>query len=62
MSTLMGKAMSDVDLIWVIPKVKDLDYPQGEYAEPIEVVIFGEPYLIEVELHVVGAFSPSNMA
>jgi alpha-1,3-glucan synthase len=52
MSSLMGKAMSDVDLIWVIPKVKDLDYPPGDPAEPIEVIIFGEPYLIEVETHV----------
>lgn len=51
MSTLMGKAMTDVDLIWVIPKVQDLEYPQGDYAEPIEVIIFGEPYLIEVETH-----------
>ena len=52
MSTLMGKAMTDVDLIWVVPKVKDLDYPPGDPAEPIEVIIFGEPYLIEVETHV----------
>ncbi|KII88464.1 glycosyltransferase family 5 protein [Plicaturopsis crispa FD-325 SS-3] len=52
MSSLMGKAMTDVDLIWVVPKVKDIDYPQGEPAEPIEVIIFGEPYLIEVETHV----------
>lgn len=51
MSGLMGKAMTDVDLIWIIPKVQDLDYPMGEYAEPIEVTIFGEPYLIEVETH-----------
>lgn len=52
MSSLMGKAMSDVDLVWVIPKVKDLEYPPGDPAEPIEVIIFGEPYLIEVETHV----------
>lgn len=52
MSSLMGKAMTDVDLVWVVPKVKDLDYPPGEPAEPIEVIIFGEPYLIEVETHV----------
>ncbi|KAI0306448.1 modular protein with glycoside hydrolase family 13 and glycosyltransferase family 5 domains [Multifurca ochricompacta] len=51
MSSLMGKAMTDVDLVWVIPKVKDLEYPPGEPAEPIEVIIFGEPYLIEVETH-----------
>jgi len=52
MSSLMGKAMTDVDLVWVVPKVKDLDYPAGDPAEPIEVIIFGEPYLIEVETHV----------
>lgn len=51
MSSLMGKAMNDCDLIWVVPKVKDIEYPQGDYAEPIEVIIFGEPYLIEVETH-----------
>ncbi|KAF5368145.1 hypothetical protein D9615_010206 [Tricholomella constricta] len=32
--------------------VKDIDYPAGDPAEPIEVIIFGEPYLIEVETHV----------
>jgi alpha-1,3-glucan synthase len=52
MSSLMGKAMTDVDLLWVVPKVKDLEYPPGEPADPIEVIIFGEPYLIEVETHV----------
>ncbi|KAI0950602.1 hypothetical protein AcV7_009015 [Taiwanofungus camphoratus] len=52
MSSLMGKAMTDVDLIWVCPKVKDLEYPAGDPAEPVEVIIFGEPYLIEVETHV----------
>ncbi|KAL0581705.1 hypothetical protein V5O48_000287 [Marasmius crinis-equi] len=52
MSSLMGKAMTDVDLIWVIPKVGDLEYPAGDPAEPMEVVIFGETYLIEVETHV----------
>lgn len=53
MSSLMGKAMNDVDLIWVVPKVQDIEYPQGDFAEPIEVIIFGEPYLIEVETHCV---------
>ncbi|KAF8121955.1 glycoside hydrolase family 13/glycosyltransferase family 5 protein [Boletus edulis] len=51
MSSLMGKAMTDVDIIWVIPKVKDIEYPAGEPGEPIEVVIFGESYLIEVDTH-----------
>ncbi|KAE9391982.1 hypothetical protein BT96DRAFT_979605 [Gymnopus androsaceus JB14] len=52
MSSLIGKAMSDVDLLWVVPKVKDIEYPASDPAEPIEVIIFGEPYLIEVETHV----------
>ncbi|KIY43381.1 glycoside hydrolase family 13 and glycosyltransferase family 5 protein [Fistulina hepatica ATCC 64428] len=52
MSSLMGKSMTDVDLIWVVPKVKDLEYPVGEPGDPIEVIIFGEPYLIEMETHV----------
>lgn len=52
MSSLMGKAMTDVDLLWVVPKVKDIEYPAGDPADPIEVIIFGEPYLIEVETHV----------
>jgi alpha-1,3-glucan synthase len=52
MSSLMGKAMTDVDLLWVVPKVKDIEYPPGDPADPIEVIIFGEPYLIEVETHV----------
>ncbi|KAF8892560.1 glycoside hydrolase family 13 and glycosyltransferase family 5 protein [Infundibulicybe gibba] len=34
MSSLMGKAMTDVDLLWVIPKVKDVEYPAGDPAEP----------------------------
>jgi alpha-1,3-glucan synthase len=52
MSSLMGKAMTDVDLVWVVPKVKDLEYPAGEPADPIEVIIFGQPYMIDVETHV----------
>ncbi|KAF8825486.1 hypothetical protein HHX47_DHR6000210 [Lentinula edodes] len=52
MSSLMGKAMTDVDLIWVVPKVKDLEYPAGDPDDPIEVVIFNETYLVDVEVHV----------
>ncbi|KAF8197459.1 modular protein with glycoside hydrolase family 13 and glycosyltransferase family 5 domains [Pholiota molesta] len=47
-----GQGHDGCRLIWVIPKVKDLEYPAGDPAEPIEVIIFGEPYLIEVETHV----------
>jgi len=49
MSSFMGKSMTDVDLIWAVPKVKDIGYPP---SEPIEVIIFGEPHLIKVEKHI----------
>ncbi|KAG8751386.1 Cell wall alpha-1,3-glucan synthase ags1, partial [Ceratobasidium sp. 423] len=52
MSSLMGKSMTDCDIYWVVPKVKDLEYPPADPADPIEVIIFGEPYLIEIECHV----------
>ena len=48
----MGKLVADVDLIWVIPKVKDLEYPPGKPIEPMEVFIFGKTYPIKVEKHV----------
>lgn len=54
MSSLMGKAMADVDMIWVVPKVSDVEYPAGTPAEPFEVVIFGETYLIDVDIHIYG--------
>ena len=40
----------------MIPKVGGVDYPPAEPTEPIEVIIFGEPYLIECEIHVVSSF------
>ncbi|PLW45220.1 hypothetical protein PCASD_04029 [Puccinia coronata f. sp. avenae] len=51
MSSLMGKAMEDVDLLWVIPKVNDLEYPEADPAPPIPVVVFGETYLVECQIH-----------
>jgi alpha-1,3-glucan synthase len=52
MSSLMCTSITDVDLVWVVPKVKSLEYPAGERAEPIEVTIFGQSHLIKVETHV----------
>jgi len=51
MSSLTGKSMTDVDLIWVIPKVKDLEYPPSDPADLIKIIGFGEPYLVEAETH-----------
>ncbi|WAQ90638.1 hypothetical protein PtA15_13A37 [Puccinia triticina] len=51
MTSLMGKVMEDLDLLWVIPKVSGLEYPEAERAEPIAVVVFGETYLVELQIH-----------
>ncbi|KAJ3781651.1 glycoside hydrolase family 13 and glycosyltransferase family 5 protein [Lentinula aff. detonsa] len=54
MASLMGKSMTDVSLIWVVPKVSGVVYPTnlGYPMEPIEVGLFGETYLVEVEVYV----------
>ena len=52
MAQLMGKNLAHQDLIWVVPKVGDVDYKEGEYAEPMIVTIFGEEFEIEVQTHV----------
>ncbi|KAI7955973.1 hypothetical protein MJO29_007372 [Puccinia striiformis f. sp. tritici] len=51
MSSLMGKAMDDLDLLWVIPKVSGEDYPEADPAPPIPVVVFGQTYLVECQIH-----------
>ncbi|KAA1127834.1 Cell wall alpha-1,3-glucan synthase ags1 [Puccinia graminis f. sp. tritici] len=51
MSSLMGKVMDDLDLLWVIPKVSDLEYPEAERTQPIPVVVFGQTYLVECQIH-----------
>ncbi|KAL8279670.1 hypothetical protein RQP46_007983 [Phenoliferia psychrophenolica] len=49
MSSLMGKAMTDVQLVWVVPKVKDIEYPPFTPTDPIIVKIFDKEYPVEVE-------------
>ncbi|KAL8283489.1 hypothetical protein RQP46_005592 [Phenoliferia psychrophenolica] len=57
MSSLMGKAMTDVDMIWVVPKVKDIEYPPFTPTDPILVKIFDEEYPISVENYVVDSIT-----
>jgi alpha-1,3-glucan synthase len=40
-----------LDLIWVVPCVGGVDYPQDTAAEPMEVTILGEKYDIQVQTH-----------
>jgi alpha-1,3-glucan synthase len=41
--------MSDVDLIWVIPKVSGITYPRATPKPPIYVTIFGSVYQVNME-------------
>ncbi|KIK62214.1 glycosyltransferase family 5 protein [Collybiopsis luxurians FD-317 M1] len=50
MLSSMDKAATDVDLIWVMPKVKDSDYPLGVPDDPTEVPSTHRPKAIHILL------------
>jgi alpha-1,3-glucan synthase len=54
MAQLMGKNLGHQDLIWVVPCVGDVDYPEDpdEVAEPMIIVVLGESYKIQVRTHI----------
>lgn len=52
MAQLMGKNLGHQDLIWVVPCVGDIDYPQDAPADPMVVTIMGSQYEIKVQYHV----------
>ena len=53
MAQLMGKNLGHQDLIWVVPCVGGVDYPDDpdEIAESMEVTILEQSYSIHVRLH-----------
>jgi alpha-1,3-glucan synthase len=51
MAQLMGKNLSHQDLIWVVPCVGGVDYPEDESADPMEVTILNELYEVKVQYH-----------
>ena len=51
MAQLMGKNLSHQDLIWVVPCVGGIDYPEDEAAEPMSVTVLGLPYDVKVQYH-----------
>ncbi|RDW72846.1 hypothetical protein BP6252_06753 [Coleophoma cylindrospora] len=53
MAHLMGQNLGHQDLIWVVPCVGDVEYPDDEIAEPITVTILGMEYQIGVQYHLV---------
>jgi len=53
MAQLMGKALGHQDLIWVVPCVGDIKYPEvpEECAEPMTVTILDATYQVNVSYH-----------
>jgi alpha-1,3-glucan synthase len=48
----MGKNLGHQDLIWVVPCVGGVDYPEDQRAEPMTVTVLGNPYEVQVQYHV----------
>ena len=51
MAQLMGKNLAHQDLIWVVPCAGGINYPLDTPGLPIEVVILGRTYVIQVQYH-----------
>ncbi|KAL8775629.1 MAG: hypothetical protein Q9209_000125 [Squamulea sp. 1 TL-2023] len=51
MASLMGKNLGHQNLIWVVPCVGGVDYPIDRVAQPMDIIIFGKSYRIEVQYH-----------
>ena len=51
MAQLMAKNLKHQDLVWVVPCVGDVDYPEADYEPPMEVKILDQVYQINVMLH-----------
>ncbi|EXJ83816.1 alpha-1,3-glucan synthase [Capronia coronata CBS 617.96] len=52
MASLMGKNLGHQNLVWVVPCVGDIDYPEDQRADPMTVTILGKPYEVQVQTHV----------
>ena len=53
MAQLMSQNLKHQNLIWVVPCVGDIDYPQDTPVEPFVVTILDHPYSVKVQYHVV---------
>jgi len=52
MAQLMGKNLGHQDLIWIVPCVGGVDYPEDQRVEPMSVTILGNPYEVQVQYHI----------
>ncbi|KAI8241993.1 Cell wall alpha-1,3-glucan synthase mok13 [Colletotrichum sp. SAR 10_99] len=53
MAQLMGKALKHQDLVWVVPCVGDVEYPEDQPAPSMFVKIMDQMYEIKVQYHIV---------
>ncbi|KAJ5344880.1 hypothetical protein N7452_002884 [Penicillium brevicompactum] len=53
MAQLMSQNLKHQNLIWVVPCVGDIEYPEDTPAEPFVVTILDKPYSVNVQYHVV---------
>lgn len=51
MASLMGKNLGHQNLIWVVPCVGGVDYPIDRVAQPMDIVVMGKSYRVEVQYH-----------
>jgi alpha-1,3-glucan synthase len=54
MAQLMGKNLESQNLIWVVPCVGGIDYPDDPdepSVDPMKVTILGKPYMVNVRIH-----------
>ncbi|KAL8859588.1 MAG: hypothetical protein Q9178_003987 [Gyalolechia marmorata] len=51
MASLMGKNLGHQNLIWVVPCVGGVHYPIDRVTQPMDIIIFGKSYRIEVQYH-----------
>lgn len=56
MAELMSKSLRHQDLVWVVPCVGGIEYPDypDERAEAMEITILGRPYLVDIHYHRLG--------
>ncbi|GLA32170.1 hypothetical protein AnigIFM63326_011309 [Aspergillus niger] len=52
MAQLMSQNLGYQNLIWVVPCVGDIEYPEDTPTEPYIVKILDNPYLVNVQYHV----------
>lgn len=51
MAQLMSKHLEHQDLIWVVPCVSGIVYPEDDRAHPMTVTVFGSCYIVQVQYH-----------